>query len=88
MESLLDEVLVRFMKGEHVIRQQHGLWNGLWSNMFIESTFMRYDHAPNGIIGITLKLDTLKVWALSLHICVLWRLLWKEMLANFSIQVN
>lgn len=37
--------------------------------MFIETTFMRYGHAPNGIIGITLKPDTLKVWALSLHTC-------------------
>ena len=37
--------------------------------MFIESTFMRYGHGKGGIIGITLKPETLKVWALSLHIC-------------------
>lgn len=41
----------------------------LWSDMFIESTFMRYGHSPGGIIGITLKPSTLKRWALSLHIC-------------------
>ena len=37
--------------------------------MFIESTFMRYGHGPGGIIGITLSPNTLKRWALSLHIC-------------------
>lgn len=37
--------------------------------MFIETTFMRYGHGPNGIIGITLKPETLKTWALGLHIC-------------------
>ena len=35
----------------------------------IETTFMRYGHAPGGIVGITLKPETLKVWALSLHAC-------------------
>ena len=30
---------------------------------------MRYGHGPGGIIGITLKPETLKTWALSLHIC-------------------
>jgi len=35
----------------------------------IETTFMRYGHAPGGIVGITLKPEMLKVWALSLHAC-------------------
>ncbi len=37
--------------------------------MYIETTLMRYGHGHGGIIGITLKPDTLKTWALSLHIC-------------------
>ena len=45
MEALPEEVLVRFMKGEHVMRH-----HGLWSDMFIETTFMRYGDAPNGIL--------------------------------------
>ncbi|CAL8263847.1 unnamed protein product [Merluccius merluccius] len=36
---------------------------------FIESTFMRYGHSVGGIIGITLKPEALKIWALSCHIC-------------------
>ncbi len=52
-----------------MMRHMDGLWNGIWSDMFIESTFMRYGHGQLGIIGITLKPETLKTWALSRHIC-------------------
>lgn len=69
MEALPANVLDLFMKGEHVMRHNPGIWNGIWSDMFIESTFMRYGHGKGGIIGITLKPETLKTWALSLHIC-------------------
>ena len=55
------------MKGEHVHHVQ-GVWNGIWSDMFIETTFMRYDHSHGGIIGITLLPETLKTWTLGLHI--------------------
>ncbi|CAM1304978.1 Uncharacterised protein at_DN2344 [Pycnogonum litorale] len=56
------------MKGEHVMHHIPGVWNGIWSDMFIETTFMRYGHSHGGIIGITLRPDTLKTWALGLHI--------------------
>ena len=67
-ESLGQEELSKFMKGEHVMHHVPGLWNGIWSDMFIETTFMRYGHGPRGIIGITLKPETLKILALGLHI--------------------
>ena len=67
--ALPEEVLQHFMKGDHVMRHIPGLWNGLWSDMFIETTFMQYGHGKAGIIGITLKPETLKTWALSLHVC-------------------
>ena len=57
------------MKGHDVIRYQPGIWNAVWSDMFIESTFMRYGHGAGGIIGITLKPAALKKWAFSMHIC-------------------
>ena len=53
MESLPDEVLTRFMKGEHVMRHQAGYWNDIWSDMSIETTFMRYGKGPGGVIGLT-----------------------------------
>ena len=66
MESSGHEELSKFMSGEHVMHHVPGLWNGIWSDMFIETTFMRYGHGPQGIIGITLKPETLKTWALGL----------------------
>lgn len=69
IENLPKKVLHCFLKGEHVTRHRKGLWNGIWTDMFIESTFMRYGHGWSGIVGITLKPETLKTWALSRHIC-------------------
>ena len=69
MEALPAKVLQHCMKGSHVMKRIQGLWNGMWSDMFIETTFMRYGHGKSGIIGITLKPETLKTWALSLHTC-------------------
>ena len=69
MSKLPESVLKEFMKGQHVMRHQPGIWNGISSDQFIESTFMRFGHSPGGIIGLTLQPSTLKRWALGLHIC-------------------
>ena len=37
MEALPDVMLPEFMKGNHVMRYNPGLWNGIWSDMCIES---------------------------------------------------
>ena len=36
------------MKGEHVMHHSAGLWNGIWSDIMIETTLIRYGHAPGG----------------------------------------
>ena len=69
MTRLPADVLTDFMKGQHVTRHKPGLWNGMWSDMYIETTFMRYGHGPGGLVGITLNRSAVKRWALSLHIC-------------------
>ena len=65
MQHLHPTLLKRFMAGEHVMHHTYGLWNGIWSDLYIESTYMRYGHGPSGIIGSTLSETTLAVWALS-----------------------
>ena len=62
MEKILDEVLKRLMKGEHVMGHKPGLWN----DMFIETTYMLYGYGPNGSVGFTP--NALKKLALSMHI--------------------
>lgn len=69
MESMPEDVRQRFMKGEHTMHHNPGVFNGIWSDMAIETTYMRYGHGQSGIIGITLKPETLKTWAYSLHSC-------------------
>ncbi len=59
MERLPETVLARFLQGEHVMRHKPGYWNAIWSDMFIETTFMRYGHGPGGLIGITLNQSAL-----------------------------
>ena len=66
MQQFPPAVLKSFMNGEHVSRHQDGIWNGTWSDLFIETTYMRYGHGPSGVIGSTLNYSTLAVWALSM----------------------
>ena len=65
MSHLHPALLKRFMAGEQVMHHTDGLWNGIWSDLFIESTYMRYGHCPSGIIGATLSKTTLAILALS-----------------------
>lgn len=69
MEAMPEDVRQHFMKGEHTMHHNPGLFNGIWSDMAIETTYMRYGHGQGGIIGITLRPETLKTWAYSLHAC-------------------
>ena len=62
-EALSPYILDRFLKGKHVTQHTAGIWNGMWTNMMIETTFMRYGKGPRGMIGITLKPESLKTWA-------------------------
>ena len=38
MENLFGDILNKSLKSEHAMRNQKGLWNGIWSNMMIETT--------------------------------------------------
>ena len=48
-----------------------GAWNWVWTDMMPgdRTHFMRYGKGPRGLIGITVKPNAMKTWALSLHIC-------------------
>ena len=39
IENLPDNVLPHFLKVQHIMRHMNGMWNGIWSDMFIESSF-------------------------------------------------
>lgn len=69
IERLPADLQAHLLNEGHAMRHREGLWNGIPSDMFIESTFMRYGHGRAGIVGLTLKPETLKTWALSRHVC-------------------
>lgn len=69
MESLPQEVQAMFLKGLHTMRHIPGASNSTWSDMYIESTFMRYGHSQGGLTGLTLSGSATQRWALSLHAC-------------------
>ncbi len=69
MKALPNHVLQHFTKVDHTVRCIDGIRNGIWLDMFIETTFMRHGKGKHGIIGITLNIEALKSWALSLHVC-------------------
>ena len=69
MERLPPEVLSMFLKGQHTMRHLPGASNSTWSDMYIESTFMRFGHSQGGLTGLTLSPSAVQRWALSLHAC-------------------
>ena len=46
-------------KGEHVLHYREGIRNGIWSDMMIETSYMKF--GPNGIIGKTTKPRALQI---------------------------
>ena len=69
MEGFPDGIGAHFINGQHTMHHNAGLFNSIWSDMAIETTFMRYGHGQSGVIGITLEQETLKTWAYSLRTC-------------------
>ena len=41
--------------------------NSTWFDMFIESTFMRYEHNQGGLTGISLNDKAIAPWSLRSH---------------------
>ena len=57
------------MDGEHVIRIKDGFFNGIWSDMAIETTYMKVGKGPSGMIGVTTNDRSVSIWANSHHFC-------------------
>lgn len=66
MTWLDPEVLDRFCRGEQSLHHIAGIYNGQWSDMFIETNWMRKGHGPGGIIGNTESPQTMATWVYSM----------------------
>ena len=68
MSKLPPTLLDQFLR-DHVLQHQHGIWNGIWSDMMIETSYMKFGKGPSGIIGKTTKPKTIQIWAKSQLSC-------------------
>ena len=65
MHNLPKDLHNSFMKDLGVAHLKSGLFNGIWTDQFIECTWMRHGHGPAGVTGIATDPKQTKVWALS-----------------------
>ena len=66
MTWLEPEILDRFCQGQQSLHHNSGIYNGQWSDMFIETNWMRKGHGPGGIIGVTESPQTMATWVYSM----------------------
>ena len=70
MTWLLPDIEKRFVKGEQTLHHQAGLYNGVPSDQFIESTWMKKGKGQNGVIGNTQQPQTIATWVHSMNAVV------------------
>ena len=66
MTWLEPEILDRLCQGQQSLHHNSGIYNGQWSDMFIETNWMRKGHGPGGIIGVTESPQTMATWVYSM----------------------
>ena len=50
MQAMPLDILKQFMKGEHTMHHNASSYNGVSSDMFIDSKYMWYRHGPGGVV--------------------------------------
>ena len=64
MKGLNPEMMKKLQEGAFV-RHIPGIYNSTWTDMFIETTYMRLGHGPAGTTGIATNYHQMVKWALS-----------------------
>ncbi len=68
-QSLPENILEAFLRGEHVCRHNSGTWNAVFLDQFGEQTYIRYGKAKGGLVGKSLSSEQVSEWVLSHHVC-------------------
>ena len=53
--------------GLHVARNSTGFFNGVWSYVLIETTYMKFGSSSGGLVGVIFKPKSVIRWAYSFH---------------------
>ena len=64
MKSLHPEMMKKLQDGA-CVRHIPGINNSTWTDMFIETTYMRLGHGPAGAVGVATDYHQMVKWALS-----------------------
>ena len=67
MSWISPELERRFFQGEQTLHHQTGVYNGVASDQFIESTWMRKGKSQTGIIGNSQQPQTMATWVHSMN---------------------
>lgn len=68
MIQLPDDVKDAFEAGQFAIYRSNNQFNGIWSDMAVESTVIRDAKSASGVAGITRKQSALVRWSLTRHL--------------------
>jgi len=68
MKCLPKEVHRLVMNGDTTVRHTSGKFNGIWTDMMIEQTYMKQGKGLGGMVGLTLSPEKVARWNLSLHV--------------------
>ena len=66
MTWLGPEILDRFCQGQQSLHHTAGIYNGQWSDMFIETNWTKKGRGPGGIIGMKENPQTMASWVYSM----------------------
>ena len=65
----LPPIIMKKVSREPNVRHISGIYNSIWTDMFIESSYMLVGHSPGGARGLENKENQMTVWALSHATC-------------------
>ena len=68
MKCLSPDIMQKLQHGAFV-RHIPGIYNSTWTDMLIETTYMRMGHGPAGAIGVATDYNQMMKWALSFALC-------------------
>ena len=63
--EVLPKEVMRQLQHDFSLRVRDGIFNGIHTDQFIETTYMRLGHGPGGARGLTINQKQIEVWALS-----------------------
>ena len=64
IQSLPENVRYQFLRGGHIVQNKPGAFSGIWTDMVIKMSYMKYGHSSSSCLdGQEMKPETMKTCA-------------------------